>query len=174
MFACGTNGVAKTPSVSAQLEGQTAPEQALMIFLQNYVARSHADSSWLRETQVTSAFADLNGDRRDEAIVLVSGRGWCGTGGCNLWILRPVSGGWRMVGQTSTVNAPIRLLDSRSDGWRDIGLIERFDANARAEAIWSFDRGRYGYGAERVADIRQRRTGRIVINTNDSGRPLFP
>ena len=140
--------------LSAQSSSLTPQERGLRRSLQNYV---DGRDSRHEKTRIAVAFVDLNGDRQQEALVYVMGRQRCGTGGCSLWILRRVRRGWRMVGQTATVNAPIRVLDSRSHGWRDIGLIERFNAYRRYEAIWSYSGGRYPYGEE--AELRGRRAG---------------
>lgn len=157
--------------LSAQSPSLTPQERGLWRSLRNYV---DGPDPRHEDTRIAVAFVDLNGDRQEEAIVLVSGRSWCGTGGCRLWILRSVSGGWSMVGQTATVNAPIRVLETRSNGWRDIALIERFNAYRRYEVIWSYSGGLYPYGAETAPRNRQSLPGRVVISADDGGRPLFP
>ena len=43
------------------------------------------------------ALVDLDGDRAPEALVYLSGRDWCGSGGCILYILQ--SGGQLAAGQ---------------------------------------------------------------------------
>ena len=84
---------------------RAAAEASLRASLQNYVS-----NRWGRpdgDTNYTAKFVDLNGDGRSEAVVLVSGQYWCGTGGCPLWVLTPRGRSWRMVTQAPIVGAPV-------------------------------------------------------------------
>ena len=66
------------------------------------------------------AYVDLNGDRRDEAVVYVESPGGCGSGGCNLFVLASRGGFWRRVSGHTITRRPIRVLHTRHNGWRDI------------------------------------------------------
>lgn len=68
------------------------------------------------------AWQDLNDDGTDEAIVYLAGPYFCGTGGCSLLVLMPSGSAWRKVGDVSTVRTPIRVLATRSHGWRDLAV----------------------------------------------------
>lgn len=124
LVAVGVMCAAGGPSSSEN--GQRAEAEAsLRASLQNYVS-----NRWGRpdgDTNYTAKFVDLNGDGRSEAVVLVSGQYWCGTGGCPLWVLTPRNSSWSMVTQAPIVRAPIRLLPSRSRGWSDLSAMLRFD-----------------------------------------------
>ncbi len=56
------------------------------------------------------------------ALVYLVGMNWCGSGGCNLLILRPGAAGWEQVGNVSRVSNPVRLLTTSSNGLPDIGV----------------------------------------------------
>ncbi len=56
------------------------------------------------------------------ALVYLVGMNWCGTGGCNLLILRPGAAGWEQVGNVSRVSNPVRLLTTSTNGLPDIGV----------------------------------------------------
>ncbi|MFL5295282.1 MAG: hypothetical protein ACJ798_02760, partial [Phenylobacterium sp.] len=73
-------------------------------------------------TTVEIAWADLNGDGRPEALVYVSGRAWCGSGGCELYVLERTGSGFRQRGQVSISKQPIGVLSTRSHGWRDLSV----------------------------------------------------
>lgn len=156
----------------AQSGSRSAGDQSLRHALQSRVLEREGPDADQGDTRASIALVDLDGDGQTEAITLVSGRAWCGTGGCSLWVLRREAGGWRMVGQTATVLAPVRVLDTRSLGWRDIGVTERFDAVQRGPAVWRFDGGRYPLGS--VNSTAATPSGRIVIAADDPGLPLFP
>src|SRR5690606_32541625 len=53
------------------------------------------------ESRYVVAWADLNGDRRDEAIVYLISRDYCGTGGCSLYVYQSVGRSWRQVADMS-------------------------------------------------------------------------
>ena len=70
------------------------------------------------------ARADLNGDGIKEVVVYVADDRYCGTGGCKLLILEPLSGGgYRRVMDATITRPPIRQLSTRSHGWSDIGVL---------------------------------------------------
>lgn len=74
------------------------------------------------------------------ALVYLVGMNWCGTGGCNLLILRPGAAGWDQVGNVSRVRNPVRLLTTSTNGLPDIGVTVSGGGGPPAhEAKISFD-----------------------------------
>lgn len=113
-----------------------ASDQALTAFLQQrtrdamaplgYVARSHGEG--------------------DDALTLVYlvGPEYCGSGGCNLLILRREAGIYTVLGETTVTNAPIRVLSTRTHGLPDIGVHVRGGGVTEGyEARLAFDGARY-------------------------------
>src|ERR1700732_3658792 len=89
----------------------TASEEAtLKAYLQTM--DESADSAYV------AAFRDLNGDGVDEAVVYLLGSNWCGSGGCNMLVLRQEHGSWKVVSTITIVRPPVRVLESTSNGWR--------------------------------------------------------
>lgn len=72
---------------------------------------------------------DLDGDGREEAIVLVTGADWCGTGGCTLMVLRQDADSWRVVSQTPGCRKPVVLSDGKTNGWRDLAVVSQGGGN---------------------------------------------
>jgi hypothetical protein len=66
------------------------------------------------------ALVDLNGDDREDAIVLMSGSGWCGSGGCTMLIFRGVENGFDYVCSSTVTSAPIRVSKKTVRGWRSL------------------------------------------------------
>ena len=102
-------------------QDQAADYAGLRISLQNYISRrwGQVDAG----TGYRATLIDLNGDGRHEAVVLMDGPDWCGSGGCSLWVLTPRGRSWRMVTQATIMNPPIRVLPSRSHGWSELSAM---------------------------------------------------
>ncbi len=63
---------------------------------------------------------DLDGDGRDEAIVHVISRDLCGSGGCTTLVLTRDGPSWRKVARVTVSRTPVAVLDTATNGWRDI------------------------------------------------------
>lgn len=66
--------------------------------------------------------ADLDGDGTDEVLAYVGGPMLCGTGGCNLVVLTDDGANFAKVGDISVSQMPIGVLDTRTNGWRDLAV----------------------------------------------------
>jgi len=97
------------------------PDESLKSFLQTYL-KSSPPSEWDRTTRYVRAFFDLDGDGKPEAIVYVSGRAWCGTGGCRMLILQRNGSSFQVVARTTVTRPPIRVLETSTHGWRDVSV----------------------------------------------------
>jgi hypothetical protein len=75
-----------------------------------------------RSTRYLAVFRDLNGDGIPEAMVYLIGQQWCGSGGCHLFILQKSGGSWKTVTSMTITNPPIRVLDSKWNGWHSLGV----------------------------------------------------
>lgn len=70
-------------------------------------------------TRLVTRFA---GDGVRLALVYLVGPNWCGTGGCNLLILRQGATGWEQVGNVGRVRLPVRVLAQSTNGLPDLGV----------------------------------------------------
>ncbi len=71
-------------------------------------------------TRMAVKFAG-EGDGR-VALAYLVGMNWCGSGGCNLLILRQTRTGWEPVGNVSRVRPPVRVLSTSTHGLPDLGV----------------------------------------------------
>jgi hypothetical protein len=160
-------------SAGAVLAAQPPPgERSLRDFLQ---ARFHEDRANYPDTRYVTAWADLDGDGRPEALVYLISGAYCGSGGCNLMIFTPDGRSWREVANMSVTNPPIRVLDSRTRGWNDISVFVAGGGSRGYMALLAFN-GRSYPDNPTVAPARRLRSaarGRVLIRDNDPGRPLF-
>jgi len=66
------------------------------------------------------ALLDLNNDGVDDAVVVLLGRNWCGSGGCTMLVLHGQGEGYSVVSKSTVTREPVRVSESISNGWRDI------------------------------------------------------
>lgn len=66
------------------------------------------------------ALADLNGDGSVDAVVLLKGSAWCGSGGCTLLILKGKQDGFEFISKSTITSEPIRISPEKSHGWRTL------------------------------------------------------
>ncbi len=85
--------------------------------IQNFLLQEYPEAEGIR---YALAWHDLNGDGADEAIVHVVSSWVCGTGGCNTLVLTQAGPMWRKVGDISVSRSPVTVLDSSTEGWKDI------------------------------------------------------
>jgi len=84
---------------------------------------SDAIRSYTRESALPRfqyALVDLNEDGLLDAVVLLTDRAWCGSGGCTMLIFKGSSGGFALVSRTAICNAPIRLSAEVRHGWHTL------------------------------------------------------
>lgn len=144
-------------------------------FLQQYLG---ADSypSWSKPTRYFARFVDLNGTESKEVIVYLMGGGWCGSGSCATMILAPEKSSYRVVTSITITWPPIRILETRSHGWRDIGVwVQGGGIQPGYEAVLQFDGKEYPSNpsvAPAKPDDKQM-PGTVVVPKGVVGEPLY-
>ena len=157
--------------VGAQRKIETnmsAADESLRAFLQ-----TQADD---KETRYIAVFRDLNGDGVPEAIVYLVGNEWCGSGGCNLFILRKNGHSWKTVTSISITNPPVRMLDHTSNGWHNIGVQVRGGGMTHGyEAELRFNGKTYANNPTVPPARRAGKgvTGEVIIPSLQDAKPLF-
>jgi hypothetical protein len=66
------------------------------------------------------ALVDLNDDGILDAVVLLTGHDWCGSGGCSMLILRGRAGSFTVVSRSTISNQPIKLSRGGQYGWHTL------------------------------------------------------
>jgi hypothetical protein len=105
-----------------------------------------ADAPVGKDTRLTTASSDLNGDGRDEALVYVAGPGLCGSGGCNLYVL--AEGGdnaWSVDSKMTVTRPPIYRLGTRTNGWADLAVT--VSGGGLMRTVMKVPRGPNGYAS---------------------------
>jgi len=111
------------PACFAQPQRQTSSSQddPLKKFLQAYLKDPRVDDD--QTTRYSPVFVDLKDDGAKEVIVYLTGRYWCGSGGCVTLILAPEGSTYRVVTSITITRLPIRVLGTKSKGWHDISVM---------------------------------------------------
>ena len=86
-----------------------------------------------------SAMIDLNGDGQEDAVVLLSGTDWCGTGGCTMLIFKKDRGGYLLRSRSTVTRSPIRISPVVTNGWKDLIVSTR----GLGDALMQFDGSAY-------------------------------
>jgi hypothetical protein len=95
-------------------------------------------------TRYVASNVDLGGNVGEETVVYLTGQSWCGSGACTLLILERVGLSYRVKGRTPITRTPIRILETRTNGWRDLGVwVQGGGVSPGYEAVLPFDGKRY-------------------------------
>ncbi len=90
--------------LAATVHAQHAPS-SLMTAIQGYVGKkNHQERPPFRH-----ALTDLNADGQADAIVLLLGSSWCGSGGCNMLVFRGTGSRWFLQVPSPTNRLGCRL-----------------------------------------------------------------
>jgi hypothetical protein len=100
------------PAAGEAIRGETI-ESAVTQFLAAERARG-ADSRHVIE------LIDLNGDRRDDALVLLQSRRYCSARGCALLVFEHTARGFELHSRVLLGRTPLIAAESRTRGWRDL------------------------------------------------------
>jgi hypothetical protein len=73
-----------------------------------------ADQEWMTQ------YVDLNDDGQEDALVVLTGPEWCGTGGCTLLVVAKEANGFRVVSKSTLIQTPLVVSETRTNGWRDL------------------------------------------------------
>jgi hypothetical protein len=72
------------------------------------------------------AFYDLNQDGIQDAVVMLRGSDWCGTGGCTVLVFQGMSRKkFQPHSKMTVTDVPIVVLNSKTQGWSDLSVYSR-------------------------------------------------
>ena len=153
-------------------------EDDLKTFLQNYVGEP--TSSDAKDTRYYVAFVDLQDNGSKDALVYLTGNGWCGSGGCTTLVLMPSGPKYVLVTKIIITRPPIRVLRTKSNGWHDLvihvqggGVVHGYDAKLQ------FDGKSYPISptVPPAKVLTTKAGGTVAVPLTaliEGGRPLYP
>jgi hypothetical protein len=157
-----------------QHQPNSKQEDSLKLFLQDYLADSRSDER--ESTRYFPAFVDLKDGGTQEVIVYVTGRSWCGSGGCRTLVLAPKGSSYEVVTHATITRPPIRVLTTKSNGWHDISVwVQGGGIQPGYEAELPFDGKTYpsNPSVPPARRIVQEIAGEVVIPLTGKGIPLY-
>lgn len=94
---------------------------------------------------------DLNGDGSKEILFTIPTSDFCGSGGCDLWVLTDKGA---LISKTTVVDFPIGISREKTAGWSDL-----FTRSNREDHVLKYDGSGYDYNASTagVVEPSQRR-----------------
>lgn len=143
--------------VAPPTAAQTPPPEPLSTAVLAYV-KTQGETALPR---LRHAEVDLNSDGVPDALTLLLGPSWCGSGGCTLLVFKGGSSGFSLIGATSVTLEPIRVAQERRHGWASLVVHSR----GRGEVVLRFNGRRYPSNPSRqpVAGAAQVSAARPVI-----------
>jgi len=172
------SGLILTTNCVAQEVSKPTSKQAtsLRTFLQNHLGEPHPFLEREGVSRYSYVFVDLKDDGTKEVIVYITGRAWCGTGGCGILILAPEGSSYRVVTGTTVTRPPIRVLATKSNGWHDISVVVAVGGIAGYEAELSFDGKTYpsNPSVPPAHQLNGKARGKIVLSATAKDEPLYP
>jgi uncharacterized protein YecT (DUF1311 family) len=103
-------------SIKIQEARDTDAPVSLIAAIQAYIKKIPRHSE---RSQFDYALTDLNGDGTPDAIVLLNGPEWCGSGGCTLLIFKGKRDGFEFKSK-STITSHIRVSPELRHGWKTL------------------------------------------------------
>jgi len=118
LAACG--GRDADADASAEPAAPPAPVVDDATRARNALAEFLAERDIREVPEHREAFVDLDGDGREDLLMLLDDPNWCGSGGCTLLVFRNQPDGFELVTETSVTRPPIAVSNQRHAGWHDL------------------------------------------------------
>ena len=115
--------------------GCMSPPEALQHFLHQ--------GGWGTPDTYVVALHDLNSDGAPEAVVLLTGPDWCGSGGCTMLVVEQHGPTWHLISKTTLVHPPVLALERKRSGWQSLGVTLGGGGLAYHPVVLDFRHGHY-------------------------------
>ena len=89
------------------------------------------------------ALEDLDGDGIADAVALIADNEYCGSGGCNMCVLKGTNSGFVDVSGSTVTRQPILVLAESKGGWRSISVFVSGGGARPGQVVVRFNRGKY-------------------------------
>lgn len=66
------------------------------------------------------AYTDLNNDGLEDAVVMLKGINWCGSGGCSMLVFQNTGTDFTLISKSTVTSRPIRVTETTNNEWNDL------------------------------------------------------
>ncbi|WP_375322551.1 hypothetical protein [Aliivibrio logei] len=66
------------------------------------------------------AYTDLNNDGLEDAVVMLKGMNWCGSGGCSMLVFQNTGSDFALTSKSTVIGTPIRVTETKKNGWNNL------------------------------------------------------
>jgi hypothetical protein len=156
----------------SQNQPSSSQEDSLKRFLQSYLRDSDGDKT----TRYFPVPVDLQDDGTQEIVVYLTGQMWCGSGGCRTLVLAPAGSSYSVVTRITITRPPIRVLNTKSNGWHDLGVwVQGGGIQPGYEAELPFDGKSYPSNPSIPPARRstEKAAGKVLVPLAAEGAPLY-
>lgn len=131
--------------------------------LNSYLESTHNHPVSKNEYDV--AFANLNGDRFEDAIVLFGlNTTWAGSGGSTLFIFKGTSKGFVFLSKTTVTRAPVCIRNTENYGWKDLVVHSSGGGLPPSERLLVFDGDQYSPNTSMAQETTILDSDSVIIN----------
>ena len=119
----------------------------------------------LNSTMFSYKLANISQEKKCKSpLVFLNGKsGYCGTGGCNMFILDCIENGYKIIGNTSVVMPPVYVAVTSSHGYRDI----KVDAGKKGLVVLKFDGEKYPENASMAPKSKKLSEDTLLLSEKD-------
>jgi hypothetical protein len=159
--------VRQTKNISGQI-------QSLERFLRSYVGDT--STAGKQDARYSAAFVNLSRDGSQQVIVYLTGREWCGSGGCTTLVLVPKDSTYKVQTKMTVTRLSLRVLSDHNNGWHDLGVwVQGGGVEPGYEARLRFNGTKYPNNPTPQATRLNRNVeGQVVIPAEGEVMPLYP
>lgn len=158
-------------SLPSTVSAQATEAEDVLAFLRDYL-KADSPTADLTDARVALGFFDLNSDGKDEAFAYLISSYWCGSGGCNAYILSPTEDGFEVVMAASVTQTPIGVLKSEAEGWKDVFVSAGGGGIPFGRFAMRIDAGRYPDNPTVDGQRIDETSGKVLIGEDDRGIAL--
>lgn len=147
-------------------------EEALRGFLQGYVQSNGSED---RTVRYSDAQVSLD-NKTPMRLVYLSGRDWCGSGGCTALLLKSDGAKWKIVNRFTLARLPIRILPSLTKGWHDITMPVSGGGASSHISVLRYNGSKYPSNPSIAPTLRSSKQaeGDVELPLKPAGEPLYP
>ena len=169
--------VSECPAWAQRRAAVPSPEEEISLkhFLQDYLKDPTVGID--QTTRYIAAFVHLSDDGNQEVVVYVTGRWWCGSGGCRTLVLSAAGSSFTVVSDILITRPPVRVLEKKSHGWRNIAVwVQGGGIRPGYEAELRFDGTSYPISPANppALPLTGRTQGKVLVDSSQEGKPLYP